>query len=124
MSHATLTPEMAKTMRYLQDYVADKGYGPNFEEVRAHLGLSSKSGVHRLMSALERRGYIRRWPHQSRAFEILNVVPDPRTRLDRAARAVCAALGVSETSALALVREALEKELASNRDASTIAPRP
>lgn len=123
MSHATLTPAMAKAMRYLQAYVADKGYGPSFDDLREHLGLSSKSRVHRLLTALEQRGYIRRRPRQSRAFEILNAIPDPRTRLDRAARAVCAALGVSETSALALVRAALEKELA-NRDASTLPPRP
>lgn len=112
MSQATLTPRMAQAMRYIQAYVANEGYGPSFEEVRAYLGLASTSGVHRLMSALEQRGYIRRRPHQSRALEILNAIPEPRDRCDRAARAVCAALFISDPKSLARVREAIAKELA------------
>jgi repressor LexA len=55
----------------------DSGISPSFDEMREALDLKSKSGVHRLISALEERGFIRRLPNRARALEVLKL---PETR--------------------------------------------
>ena len=66
-----LTGKQHQLLSYLIDYQADKDITPSFDEMRQAVGLASKSGVHRLVSALEERGYIRRLPNRARAIEIL-----------------------------------------------------
>jgi repressor LexA len=53
------------------------GVVPSFEEMKVQLGLHSKSGVHRLISSLEERGYIRRLPHRARALDIIKMPEGP-----------------------------------------------
>ena len=66
-----LTGKQHQLLRYLIDYQAEKDITPSFDEMRAAIGLASKSGIHRLVSALEERGYIRKLPNRARAIEIL-----------------------------------------------------
>ena len=66
-----LTGKQHQLLSYLIDYQADKDITPSFDEMRQAVGLASKSGIHRLVSALEERGYIRRLPNRARAIEIL-----------------------------------------------------
>ena len=66
-----LTEKQHQLLSYLSDYQAEKDITPSFDEMRAAIGLASKSGIHRLVSALEERGYIRKLPNRARAIEIL-----------------------------------------------------
>ena len=66
-----LTKKQHQLLTYLIVYQAEKDITPSFDEMRAEIGLASKSGIHRLVSALEERGYIRKLPNKARAIEIL-----------------------------------------------------
>ncbi|GBD44739.1 LexA repressor [bacterium HR40] len=66
-----LTQRQLQLLRFIHAYVAENGVPPSFEEMRAALRLRSKSGIHRLISGLEERGYIRRLAYRARAIEIL-----------------------------------------------------
>ena len=66
-----LTGKQHQLLSYLIDHQAEKDITPSFDEMRVAIGLASKSGIHRLVSALEERGYIRRLPNRARAIEIL-----------------------------------------------------
>ena len=66
-----LTEKQHQLLSYLIYYQAEKDITPSFDEMRAAIGLASKSGIHRLVSALEERGYIRKMPNRARAIEIL-----------------------------------------------------
>ena len=67
----TLTPAQDRTKRFLEAYINDKGFAPSFDEIAEATGLSSKSGVHRIMVALEERGHIQRLPHRARAIRVI-----------------------------------------------------
>ena len=67
-----LTKKQKELYDYLVLRIGEDGYSPSFEEMKKHLGLKSKSGIHRLISALEERGYIRRLPYRHRAIEIVS----------------------------------------------------
>ena len=66
-----LTRKQHELLTYIQDRLQDTGVSPSFEEMKEALALKSKSGVHRLISALEERGFIRRLPNRARALEVL-----------------------------------------------------
>jgi len=68
-----LTRKQHELLIYIHDRLADDGISPSFEEMKDALGLKSKSGVHRLISALEERDFIRRLPNRARALEVLKV---------------------------------------------------
>lgn len=68
-----LTAKQRALLTYLNSYLDEHKLSPSFDEMRTALGLASKSGVHRLISALEERGYIRRLPNRARAIEILRL---------------------------------------------------
>jgi len=68
-----LTRKQLELLEFIQKRVARDGVPPSFDEMKEALGLRSKSGIHRLISALEERGYIRRLPHRARALEILRL---------------------------------------------------
>jgi len=70
-----LTPRQHQLLRFIHNYVTRHGVSPSFEEMRDALNLRSKSGIHRLISALEERGYIRRLAHRARAIELLRAPP-------------------------------------------------
>ncbi|MDC1383358.1 transcriptional repressor LexA [Candidatus Puniceispirillum sp.] len=66
-----LTQKQSELLAYLSNYMEQHDVSPSFDEMRNALGLASKSGVHRLVSGLEERGYIRRLANRARAIEIL-----------------------------------------------------
>jgi len=68
-----LTSKQHELLCYIHDRLAETGVSPSFEEMKDALDLKSKSGVHRLISALEERGFIRRLPNRARALEVLKV---------------------------------------------------
>jgi repressor LexA len=68
-----LTRKQSELLTYIQDRLKESGVSPSFEEMKDALALKSKSGVHRLISALEERGFIRRLPNRARALEVLRV---------------------------------------------------
>ena len=70
-----LTRKQHELLLYIQARLAESGVSPSFEEMKEALDLKSKSGVHRLISALEERGFIRRLPNRARALEVLKM-PD------------------------------------------------
>jgi repressor LexA len=70
-----LTRKQHELLTYISDKLAETGVSPSFEEMKEALELKSKSGVHRLISALEERGFIRRLANRARALEILKL-PD------------------------------------------------
>ena len=65
-----LTRKQHELICYIEDRLAETGISPSFEEMKDALGLKSKSGVHRLISALEERGFLRRLPNRARALEV------------------------------------------------------
>jgi repressor LexA len=70
-----LTAKQRELLLFIQERLGQSGISPSFDEMREALDLKSKSGVHRLISALEERGFIRRLPNRARALEVLKL-PD------------------------------------------------
>lgn len=70
-----LTAKQNQLLQFIQERLATSGVSPSFDEMKDALGLKSKSGVHRLINALEERGFIRRMANRARAIEILKT-PD------------------------------------------------
>ena len=68
-----LTAKQHELLRFIHDRLEETGISPSFEEMKDALDLKSKSGVHRLISALEERGFIRRLAHRARAIEIVKL---------------------------------------------------
>jgi len=68
-----LTKKQVQLLEFIQKRMARDGVPPSFEEMKDALDLRSKSGIHRLVTALEERGFIRRLPHRARALEILRL---------------------------------------------------
>ena len=58
---------------YINKKITSSGVSPAYEEMKNSLNLKSKSGIHRLISALEERGFIRRLAHKARALEVLKL---------------------------------------------------
>ena len=66
-----LTRKQHELVCFINDRLTETGVSPSFEEMKEALDLKSKSGVHRLISALEERQFIRRLPNRARALEVL-----------------------------------------------------
>lgn len=66
-----LTALQAKCLAFIEERISADGIAPSFIEIGAHLKLSSKSGVYRLVDCLTERGHIRRIPKRARSIEIL-----------------------------------------------------
>jgi len=82
-----LTRKQHELICFINDRLAETGVSPSFEEMKEALDLKSKSGVHRLISALEERKFIRRLPNRARALEVLRVPERPETARKAAAAA-------------------------------------
>ena len=65
-----LTKKQKELFVYLSDYISSNNISPSFEEMKNAVNLKSKSGIHRLITSLEQRGYIKRLKHKARAMEI------------------------------------------------------
>jgi len=68
-----LTAKQRELLLFIHDRLGESGVSPSFDEMREALALKSKSGVHRLISALEARGFIRRLPNRARALEVVKL---------------------------------------------------
>ena len=71
-----LTAKQRELLHFITVRLEDSGISPSFEEMKEALDLKSKSGVHRLISALEERGFIRRLPNRARALEVIRQAED------------------------------------------------
>jgi len=72
---AMLTRKQYELLVYIDRHLKQTGFSPSFEEMKDALNLKSKSGIHRLISALEERGYLARRHHRARALDVLRL-PD------------------------------------------------
>jgi len=79
-----LTAKQHELLCFINDRLAATGVSPSFDEMREALDLKSKSGVHRLISALEERQFIRRLPNRARALEVVRM-PETATSASAAA---------------------------------------
>lgn len=71
-----LTKKQHQLLVFVHEHLAQHGVSPSFDEMKEALDLKSKSGIHRLITALEERGFIRRLAHRARAIEILRLPED------------------------------------------------
>jgi repressor LexA len=70
-----LTRKQFELLRFIHERLTEAGVPPSFDEMKDALDLRSKSGIHRLITALEERGFIRRLPNRARAIEVIKL-PD------------------------------------------------
>ncbi|MBT6510879.1 MAG: transcriptional repressor LexA [Alphaproteobacteria bacterium] len=70
-----LTRKQQELLLYINSRLAEDGVSPSFDEMKDAVGLKSKSGIHRLITALEERGFLHRLPHRARALEVLKLPP-------------------------------------------------
>lgn len=76
-----LTPTLADTLSFIKAEFAEKGASPSFDEIQQHLGLKTKSSVHRILSGLEERGHIRRERYRARSIALVQCCPHCGGRL-------------------------------------------
>lgn len=96
-----LTRKQHELLRFIQERLRESGVPPSFDEMKDALDLRSKSGIHRLIMALEERGFIRRLPNRARALEVIKMpdglgAPTPRGRFNPAV--VQGGLGTQQSS--------------------------
>src|SRR5271157_3157616 len=72
-SEPMLTKKQSELLRFIHERLKETGVPPSFDEMKDALDLRSKSGIHRLIIALEERGFIRRLPNRARALEVLRL---------------------------------------------------
>jgi repressor LexA len=77
-----LTPKQKQLLLFINERIETTGVPPSFDEMKEALDLKSKSGIHRLIMALEERGFIRRLPHRARALEITRLPERARANID------------------------------------------
>src|SRR5689334_18285273 len=68
-----LTRKQHELLMYIHERIKETGVSPSFDEMKEALDLASKSGIHRLITALEERGFLRRLAHRARALEVLKL---------------------------------------------------
>src|SRR5678816_487788 len=68
-----LTRKQNELLMFINKRLNDDGVSPSFDEMKDALDLKSKSGIHRLITGLEERGFLRRLPHRARALEVLRM---------------------------------------------------
>jgi repressor LexA len=90
-----LTRKQHELLTFIDRHLKSTGFSPSFEEMKEALQLRSKSGIHRLISALEERGFLRRHHHRARALEVVRLPEDV------AARTATATAGSVETAGFA-----------------------
>ena len=98
-----LTRKQYELLTYIDGCIRQNGVSPSFEEMKDALNLKSKSGIHRLITALEERGFIRRLPNRARALEVVKLPedavmgsPKPAPANDAVATALTAKAGAPE----------------------------
>ncbi|NIJ64132.1 repressor LexA [Sphingomonas leidyi] len=94
-----LTRKQHELICFIADRLAETGVSPSFEEMKEALDLKSKSGVHRLISALEEREFIRRLPNRARALEVLRMPERGETKKASGTKTASPMASTSATSA-------------------------
>jgi repressor LexA len=94
-----LTKKQHELICFIDDRLKETGVSPSFEEMKEALALKSKSGVHRLISALEERGFLRRLANRARALEVVKMPDRPEAKKStRTSTAPTASVSTSATS--------------------------
>lgn len=75
-----LTKKQHELLTFIDNRIQDTGISPSFDEMKEALGLKSKSGIHRLITALEERGFLRRLRHRARALEVVKLPENASAR--------------------------------------------
>ena len=75
-----LTRKQFQLLTFIDKTLCETGISPSYDEMKAALDLKSKSGIHRLISGLQERGFIRRLPHRARALEVLKLPENMNNR--------------------------------------------
>lgn len=78
-----LTKKQRELLLFINQRLAATGVSPSFDEMKDALNLRSKSGIHRLVSGLEERGFIRRLPHRARALEVVRLPEESAAPAER-----------------------------------------
>src|SRR5258706_3592707 len=68
-----LTKKQHELLMFIHERIKESGVSPSFDEMKDALDLASKSGIHRLITGLEERGFLRRLPHRARALQVLKL---------------------------------------------------
>ena len=106
-----LTAKQRELLIFIQRKLEDTGISPSFEEMKDALDLKSKSGVHRLISALEERGFIRRLPNRARALEVLKQPEDVSASVQTPANDTVSAVVKPQRAAPAPANDVIEVPL-------------
>jgi repressor LexA len=77
-----LTRKQHELLMFIDRHLRETGFSPSFEEMKETLQLRSKSGIHRLITALEERGFLKRRHHRARALEVIRLPNDIRPRAE------------------------------------------
>jgi repressor LexA len=108
-----LTRKQHELLAFIDHHLKTTGFSPSFEEMKDGLNLKSKSGIHRLISALEERGFLQRRHHRARALEVIKV-PEDIAALHASTVALNAVTAVREAAA----REAAARDAAARQEAN------
>ena len=94
-----LTRKQHELLMFIHERIKETGVSPSFDEMKEALDLASKSGIHRLITALEERGFLRRLPHRARALEVVAPTAGRDNVLGQGRRALPALSSSSAASA-------------------------
>jgi repressor LexA len=115
-----LTRKQHELLMFIDRHLRDTGFSPSFEEMKEALRLKSKSGIHRLITALEERGFLKRRAHRARALEVIrlpeNIAPRgaPALATATAGAAVAAAASAAPSPAAAFAPNVIRGNFAAN----------
>ena len=99
-----LTKKQKNLLLFINKKLRSSGISPSYEEMKESLSLKSKSGIHRLISALEERGFIKRLPHKARALEVIKL---PET---------ASANDIYNTFSPSVIKGGLDQKKSNNKD--------
>jgi len=94
-----LTKKQRELLLFIHERIKETGVSPSFDEMKEALDLASKSGIHRLITALEERGFLRRLAHRARALEVLKLPESATLNAPPSGRAPFRPSLVAETTA-------------------------
>ena len=99
-----LTRKQRELLKFIQEKLGATGISPSFDEMKEALGLKSKSGVHRLITGLEERGFIKRLPHRARALDVVRLPEDQTVKAAAHAAQSSRATGEERRAGLNVIR--------------------
>ncbi|WP_137178170.1 transcriptional repressor LexA [Roseomonas sp. AR75] len=106
-----LTRKQHELLMFIDRHLRDTGFSPSFEEMKEALRLKSKSGIHRLITALEERGFLRRRAHRARALEVIRL---PENLAPRGAIAAAQAAPAASAAAAGFAPNVIRGNFAAN----------